>query len=107
MPPDTQSFRAPNPDPDVMIVEDDSEIPNAATADAATDVAGLGNSIGHSSTVTKKPADNDTSYPSTSAGKSGTRQLKFNVQYCDRVIKVEMPESATVSKSIFLIFHVN
>nr|WMZ41597.1 FADD protein [Altica viridicyanea] len=97
MPPDTQSFRPPNADPDVMIVEDDSDIPNAATADAATDVVGLGNNIGHSATVTKKPSDTDNSYPSTSAGKSGTRMLKFKVQYCDRVINLELPESATVN----------
>ncbi|CAG9857934.1 unnamed protein product [Phyllotreta striolata] len=96
MPPDTQSFQAPNPDPDVMIVEDDSDLPSAATADAATDVAGLGNNIGHPATVTNKSSNED-SFPSTSAGQSGVRQLKFNVQYCDRVIKIDLPESATIN----------
>ncbi|XP_050513741.1 FAS-associated factor 1 [Diabrotica virgifera virgifera] len=100
MPPDTQSFRPPavEPvDPDVMIVEDDADIPSAATADAASDMVVVGNSLGHSSTVTKKANTPDDSFPSTSAGKSGSRMLKFNVQYCDRVVKVELPESATVN----------
>ncbi|CAH1169526.1 unnamed protein product [Phaedon cochleariae] len=90
MPPDTQSFQ-PRVDPDVMIVEDDADIP---VVEAATDMMEVRNNIGHSS-PTKRTHDN--SVPSTSAGNGSIKTLNFNVQYCDRIIKVELPETATVN----------
>ncbi|KAJ8928857.1 hypothetical protein NQ314_018514 [Rhamnusium bicolor] len=82
MPPDTQSFQ-PRPDPDVMVVEDDGDIP-AIPVETATDMMEVGNNVGHP--PTKK----------TSRGKYFT-MLKFNIQYCDRIIKIELPDSGTVN----------
>lgn len=98
MPPDTQSFQ-PRLDPDVMVVEDDANV-SSGNIEQATDMMEVGNNVGPSRP--KKPAEsssrNQDSFPSTSSSSGGERMLKFNIIYCDRVIKLELPESSTVSK---------
>ncbi|XP_057654050.1 FAS-associated factor 1 [Diorhabda carinulata] len=96
MPPDTQSFGSVNPDPDVMIVDDDLDIRVPTAANNQPNLVVVGNSLDHSP-IPDKAKTPDDSYPSTSAAKSTTKMLKFNVQYCDRVIKVELPDSATIN----------
>ncbi|KAJ8978930.1 hypothetical protein NQ317_002991 [Molorchus minor] len=100
MPPDSQSFQ-PRSDPDVMVVEDDTDIPAVPTkcgtgnmkiennADHPVEKASHEN-IPHSSRI------QDNNLPSTSTGGGKLRMLKFHVEYCDRIIKIELPESDTV-----------
>ncbi|KAG5894965.1 hypothetical protein JTB14_023313 [Gonioctena quinquepunctata] len=84
LPPDTQSFQA-NVDPDVMVVEEDP----------ATDIIEGANNMDRS-TSTKRAHAQDNNMPSTSAG-NGSVKYKFNIQYCDRVIKLELPETGTIN----------
>ncbi|KAJ8943048.1 hypothetical protein NQ318_022592 [Aromia moschata] len=99
MPPDTQSFQS-RPDPDVMVVEDDADVP-AIPVETGTDMMEVGNNVGHPSTE-KTFQENvphvsqDNSVPSTSTGSGKVKMLKFHVQYCDRIVKIELPESDTV-----------
>lgn len=99
MPPDSQSFQPPtqsNPDlsDDVMIVEDD--LPNSATipVETATDMLKAGNNIVYAAPSKSKNSTeaDENNYPSTSSAKL----LTFNIQYCDRTIKIQLPESGTV-----------
>lgn len=102
MPPDTQSFQ-PRPDPDVMVVEDDGNL-SSVPLEHATDMMEVGNNIGHPRPKKPSPENstrNQDNYPSTSGSSGSERMLKFNVTYCDRVIKIELPESGTVSKYMF------
>lgn len=111
MPPDSQSFQPPTrpiPDysasDDVMIVEDDLNNAADIPVETATDMMKVGNNIAHSSTtattttIHKSQSRNNTNiiddnnYPSTSSA----RMLTFNVQYCDRTIKIQLPENGTV-----------
>nr|CAH7758970.1 unnamed protein product [Callosobruchus chinensis] len=108
MPPDTQSFQ-PIPDPDIMVVEDDDvgrrDIP-AAPIETATDRMEVVEKAfsPHKSRVTRhqqKMDSQDNSTPSTSSGASSStssskKMLKFNIQYSDRVIKIELPDDRTV-----------
>lgn len=99
MPPDTQSFQ-PRPDPDVMVVEDDGNL-SSIPLERATDMMEVGNNVGHPRPKKPSPENsirNQDSYPSTSGSSGNERMLKFNITYCDRVIKIELPESGTVSK---------
>lgn len=98
MPPDTQSFQ-PRSDPDVMVVEDDGNL-SSLPLERATDMMEVGNNVGHSRPKKPSPENsirNQDSYPSTSGSSGNERMLKFNITYCDRVIKIELPESGTVN----------
>lgn len=93
MPPDSQSFQ-PRSDPDVMVVDDYINVPSSP-ADDAMDV---GNNMGH-----KGATNSDSDQPSTSTNKNNSvKMLKFNVQYCDRIITVELPETSTVCKCTYV-----
>lgn len=100
MPPDTQNF-VPRLDPDVMVIEDNDPVPPTAI-ESAVDMMEVGNNCMHS--VNKFPTRQGSSHSessdqaSTSAGTSSQQILKFNVRYCDRIIKVDLPENGTVSK---------
>lgn len=99
MPPDTQNF-LPRVDPDVMIIEDDVAVPSTAV-ETAVDMMEVGNSVGHSSNKSvlrqvSSPSENS-DQASTSTGSNTPQMLKFNVRYCDRIIKIELPENGTVS----------
>lgn len=97
MPPDTQSFTPSNPTPDVMIVDDAPDIPEGAV-ETATDMVSVGNNVGHPPPKLSS-GDNDVEivHPSTSSERNVTpRMLRFSVQYCDRIIEIELPDTATV-----------
>lgn len=112
MPPDTQSFH-PRNDPDVMIVEEDTDIPpvppsafKPVTSDKTVDRMDIGNHIGHPPAKRREFSSNsslDKSYAaaSTSSGPSGAstgpKFLNFTVKYCDRVLKITLPDSADLS----------
>lgn len=89
MPPDSQSFQSRS-DPDVMVVDDYINVPSSPI-ETATDMMEVGNNVGH--TV---PNNSATEQPSTSSRTNSAKMLKFNVQYCDRIITVELPETATI-----------
>ena len=91
MPPDSQSFQ-PRSDPDVMVVDDYINVPSSPI-ETATDMMEVGNNVGHSRVVSNQTSDQ----PSTSnLRNSSAKMLKFNVQYCDRIITIELPETATI-----------
>lgn len=101
MPPDTQAFHARN-DPDVMIVENDSDVPTQVfkPLDMMDIVA---NNIGHPPAKKREflsSSENNFPTASTSSGPSGAstgpRILNFNVKYCDRVVKIRLPDSASL-----------
>lgn len=98
MPPDTQSFH-PNSSPDVMIIDDPISAPSNSV-EAATDVVNVGNNVGHSlPRLTSSNSDVEIVHPSTSSEKSkAPRMIRFNVQYCDRIIPVDIPDTGTVGK---------
>lgn len=100
MPPDTQNF-LPRVDPDVMVIEDDIPVPSTAV-EPAMDMMEVGNNVGHSSNKSTPRQGSfhseSSDQASTSAGTSTQQMLKFNIRYCDRSIKVELPENGTVSK---------
>nr|XP_023019734.1 FAS-associated factor 1 [Leptinotarsa decemlineata] len=85
LPPDTQSYQR-NAEPDVMVVEDDS----------GTDMVEETNKMDQS-TSTRRPPVLDNNMPSTSAGNGSVKIYKFNIQYCDRVVKLELPETGTIN----------
>lgn len=100
MPPDSQSFRA-RPDPDIMVVEDDADVP-AVPMKSPTDPMEVGKNSSYPTTIRSpnkivSPVQ-DNNIPSTSSGSGSSKMLKFNIQYCDRVINIELPENGTVSK---------
>lgn len=117
MPPDTQSFH-PRNDPDVMIVEEDTDIPpvppsafKPVTSDKTVDRMDIGNHIGHPPAKRREFSSNsslDKSYAaaSTSSGPSGAstgpKFLNFTVKYCDRVLKITLPDSADLSEFLVL-----
>lgn len=100
MPPDTQNF-LPRVDPDVMVIEDDVPVPSTAV-ETAIDMMEVGNNVGHSSNKSTSRQSSilseSSDQASTSAGTSTQQMFKFNVRYCDRNIRVELPENGTVSK---------
>lgn len=98
MPPDTQSFN-PNSTPDVMIVDDPVSVP-PSRVETATDIVNVGNNVGHSLPRLSSSSDDvEIVHPSTSSEKSSApRMLLFNVQYCDRIIPIEIPDTGTVGK---------
>ncbi|KAF7270815.1 fas associated factor casp isoform X1 [Rhynchophorus ferrugineus] len=106
MPPDTQAFHARS-DPDVMIVENDQDVPTAVPkpipADKVTDMMDVGNNIGHSPAkkrdYSSSSRENNFASASTSSGSASTgpKMLTFNIKYCDRVIKIRLPDSANLS----------
>lgn len=110
MPPDTQAFHVRS-DPDVMIVENDQDVPTAVPkpipADKVTDMMDLGNNIGHSPAkkrdYSSSSRENNFASASTSSGtaSTGPKMLTFNIKYCDRVIKIRLPDSANLSKLVF------
>lgn len=99
MPPDTQNF-LPRVDPDVMVIEDDVTVP--PTAVETLDMMEVGNSVGYSSNKSTPRQGSfhseSSDQASTSAGTSTQQMLKFNIRYCDRVLKIELPETGTVSE---------
>ncbi|XP_066262554.1 FAS-associated factor 1 [Euwallacea similis] len=111
MPPDTQSFHAQN-DPDVMIVENDMDIPPSAFKPVSSDkalnrIGPVSNNIGHPPAKRREFSSSSThdivNYPSasTSSGPSGAstgpKILTFNIKYFERVIKIMLPDSANLS----------
>lgn len=99
MPPDSQSFST-NSTPDVMIVD---EPENTSAVETATDMVSVGNNVGHSLPRLSSDDDVQIVQPSTSSERaSGPRMLRFNVQYCDRIIHIDIPETATVGKFFVL-----
>lgn len=86
MPPDSQSFQ-PQPDPDVMIVDDYVNVASSPI-ETATDMMEISNDIG--------PPSRTNDQPSTSSMNNTTKMLKFNVQYSDRIVTVDLPETSTI-----------
>lgn len=111
MPPDTQSFNT-NPTPDVMIVDEPEVIPASSVIETATDMVTVGNNVGHSLPRLSSDDDVQIVQPSTSASSSsaergsGPRMLRFNVQYCDRIIPIDIPETGTVGKFFVCLYTV-
>lgn len=101
MPPDSQSFNT-HATPDVMIVDEPENTP-ASTVETATDMTNVGNNVGHS--LPRLSSDDDDVQlvqPSTSSERGGgPRMLRFNVQYCDRIIHIDIPETGTVGKILY------
>lgn len=102
MPPDTQSFN-PSSSPDVMIIDDPVSVPTN-NVETATDAVNVGNNVGHSlPRLSSSNSDVEIVHPSTSSERSRTpRMIRFNVQYCDRIIPVDIPDTGTVGKFILL-----
>lgn len=96
MPPDTQSFHA-NSTPDVMIVDEPINVP-ASPIETATDMVNVGNNVGHSLPKLSNDDDVVIVHPSTSSERSAPRMIRFNVQYCDRIIPIDIPDTGTVGK---------
>lgn len=99
MPPDTQNF-LPRVDPDVMVIEDDVPVPSTAV-ETALDMMEVGNNVGHSSNKSTRHSSihsESSDQASTSAGTSTQQILKFNIRYCDRNIRIELPANGNVSK---------
>lgn len=110
MPPDTQAFHVRN-DPDVMIVENDQDIPTVVPKpmpiEKATSVMDVGNNI--SIPPAKKrdfsSSSKESFFPTASTSKqcasgsasTGPKMLTFNIKYCDRVIKIRLPDSANLN----------
>ncbi|CAG9765820.1 unnamed protein product [Ceutorhynchus assimilis] len=120
MPPDTQSFHA-RQDPDVMIVENDSDIPTpnfkATSAEGAKDSSS--NNIGHPPAKKREfsslNSQDNFATASTSSGPSGAssgpsgastgpsgastgpKLLNFNIKYCDRELKFRLPDTASLN----------
>lgn len=81
-----------------MIV-DDSENTPVSPVETATDMVSVGNNVGHS--LPRLSGDDDVQIvqPSTSSERgNGPRMLRFNVQYCDRIIPIDIPETCTVGE---------
>lgn len=104
MPPDTQNFQ-PNPDPDVEMVSEVIDIP-ASPVETATDMVSVGNNVGHpkprsapSMPLLRNHVEAIPNQPSTSSANSqASRILRFNVQYNDRVVPIDIPDTGTVGK---------
>lgn len=113
MPPATQAFH-PNNDPDVMIVENDSDVaaPDVFKPpildDSDVEVMEVGNNIGQSPAKRRDVSsnsshmENNLAIASTSSGPSGAstgpKILNFNIKYCDKVVKMRLPDTASLSK---------
>lgn len=97
MPPDTQNF-LPRVDPDVMVIEDD--VPSTAVETAVDMMEVVQNAIQSAKSTPRQGSSRNerNDQASTSAGASTQQLLKFNVRYCDRILKIELPENGTVSK---------
>lgn len=103
MPPDSQSFNT-NPTPDVMIVDETENTP-ANPVETATDMVSVGNNVGHSLPRLSSNDDIQIVQPSTSSDRgSGPRMLRFNVQYCDRIIPIDIPETGTVGEFFAIVY---
>lgn len=108
VPPDSQNFQS-NADPDVEMVSEVIDIP-ASPVETATDIMSIGNNVGHSRpsrVVQSMPSlnnhvDHANVQPSTSTFNShGPRTLKFNVQYNDRIIPIDIPDTGTIGTPNF------
>lgn len=92
-----------------MVIEDDVPVPSTAV-ETALDMMEVGNSVGPSSnksTPRQGSLQSESSdQASTSAGTSTQQMLKFNIRYCDRVLKIELPENGTVSEYNFFFKYV-
>uniref|UniRef100_A0AAR5PU01 UBX domain-containing protein n=1 Tax=Dendroctonus ponderosae TaxID=77166 RepID=A0AAR5PU01_DENPD len=112
MPPATQAFH-PNNDPDVMIVEnDDSDVAAPGPFkppvldDSDVEVMEVGNSLGQSPAKRRDVSSNSSqmennfAVASTSSGSpgasTGPKILNFNIKYCDKVVKIRLPDTANL-----------
>lgn len=98
MPPDSQSFNQ-DTTPDVMVIDEPVTAPVSAV-ETATDMVNVGNNVGRSlPRLSSSDNEMDVVQPSTSSNNSdASKILRFNVQYCDRIVSVELPETATVGE---------
>ncbi|KAL1513565.1 hypothetical protein ABEB36_002962 [Hypothenemus hampei] len=108
MPPDTQSFHGRNSDPDVMIVENDSNVTSSAfkpVLESSPDLMKVSNNVGHPPAKRREfsncSMDNSYATASTSSGPSGAstgpKLLNFCITYFDRVFRIQLPDSANLS----------
>lgn len=111
MPPDTQSFQTNTPD--VLIVNDSMECTDEpmAPVESATDIVNVGNSHGPSMPRLTSATESQMMdcRPSTSSSSSRSRtpnMIRFNVQYCDRVITMDIPDTGTVGECFVLVMKV-
>lgn len=76
----------------------------ASPVETATDMVSIGNNVGHSRTravhslpVLNNHVDRVNSQPSTSNFNNQlAKMLRFNVQYNDRIIPIEIPDTGTI-----------
>ncbi|XP_017775062.1 PREDICTED: FAS-associated factor 1 isoform X2 [Nicrophorus vespilloides] len=98
MPQDLQSFQG-NSRANAGSAPEVIEIPSSPV-ESATDMLSVGNNVPHNSR-SMPILDNYShsfSFPSTSTvNVNGARMIKFNVQYCDRVVTIEVPDTGTVA----------
>lgn len=105
VPADSQSF-ASGSSQDVVMIDDDVQIPEAAI-ETATDMVSVGNNVPLPKPLSMPILENNIverhSQPSTSTVKNNTpRMLRFNIQYCDRTIPIDIPDTGTIGKYLFV-----
>lgn len=105
MPPDSQSFdhRPGSGSDEVMIVDEPPEDGAPANpVETATDMVSVGNNVGHALPLRRASSEDEVRVaPSTSSSSeraSGPRMIRFNVQYCDRIVPIDIAESGTLGE---------
>ncbi|KAF2904052.1 hypothetical protein ILUMI_02149 [Ignelater luminosus] len=100
VPADSQSFASGSAQ-DVVMIDDDVQIPEAPI-ETATDMVSVGNNVPLPKPLSMPILENNIaerhSQPSTSTVKNNTpRMLRFNIQYCDRTIPIDIPDTGTIA----------
>ncbi|KAF5300903.1 hypothetical protein FQR65_LT09066 [Abscondita terminalis] len=93
VPADSQAFNSSSSQ-DVIMIEDVADVP----VEVGTDIGSVGNNVSQPKCF-MMPLDNNVerqSQPSTSKNNS-PEMLHFKVQYCDRIIPIDIPDTGTVA----------
>ncbi|KAK5649011.1 hypothetical protein RI129_003903 [Pyrocoelia pectoralis] len=97
VPADSQSFNTGGSQ-DVIMIEDD--LPTVQMPiEVATDMASVGNNVPQSNSFVVAVENHVDHHPlpSTSSSKATQKMLHFNIQYCDRIIPIDVPDTGTVA----------
>lgn len=95
VPADSQAFNSSSSQDVIMIEDVVPDIP----IEVATDMASVGNNVPQPKCFVV-PLDNNVdrhSQPSTSSKNNSPEMLHFNVQYCERTIPIDIPDTGTVA----------
>ncbi|XP_022921054.1 FAS-associated factor 1 [Onthophagus taurus] len=99
MPQESQSFHSHSMH-DVEMVSEVIDIP-ASPVESATDMLSVGNNVGHararSMPTLEDGFNNSVHQPSTSASVTRQNTVQFNVQFGDRIINIDIPDTGTIA----------